>query len=400
MAPSLAAATPEVAEATGIAVVTVAGGSRRHGMTANAFCSIALDPPLVSVDHRAHTYGLLQRAGTYAINILGESQRALADRLAGRRRPAQRTYRQLWGGRAPGPSTQDRVSGSRVTRRVLAADGHRPGGAGEVARVCGLRQAALFPRPLPDRLRGSLLRRADAALADHLAHGRRRVEHEAHHRPTRGSPPVLPALPSAQDGLSVGRQGLWADAQHLSAQPLLRGIIGTPPIPAAWLPPPRPDPAAGGGCPSESGRRRAPARPAGTKANPQAVQDRPVLRGQAQRGGRARGVDEPHHAHWVAVGGQDRVDGQRRIGFHAPVRAVVRELPGEAGKRTALEARRLPVGQEHQEPQVGLRQPLRAVGHQVTDGVPHLGHGNPSSRLNSTWFCGKQGAAAKRGWPP
>src|SRR5919107_415694 len=41
--------------ATGVTVVTVGHGEHPHGMTANAFMSISLDPPLVlvSVDQRA-----------------------------------------------------------------------------------------------------------------------------------------------------------------------------------------------------------------------------------------------------------------------------------------------------------------------------------------------------------
>ncbi len=72
--------------ATGVTVVTVRLGDRVHGMTANAFLSVSLDPPLVlvSVDRRARMHGLLREAGRYGVSVLAEDQRALADHFAGR----------------------------------------------------------------------------------------------------------------------------------------------------------------------------------------------------------------------------------------------------------------------------------------------------------------------------
>ncbi len=63
--------------ATGITVVTVAkpdGGI--HGMTANAFTSVSLMPPLilVCVDERAHLLPLLLAAGRFGVSVLAEIQ--------------------------------------------------------------------------------------------------------------------------------------------------------------------------------------------------------------------------------------------------------------------------------------------------------------------------------------
>ena len=57
-----------------------------HGMTANAFVSVSLEPPLVlvSVNNRANMHSLLSDSGRYGISILAEGQEALSDHFAGR----------------------------------------------------------------------------------------------------------------------------------------------------------------------------------------------------------------------------------------------------------------------------------------------------------------------------
>ena len=55
-------------------------------MTANAFMSVSLEPPLVliSVDRRTKMCGLLHEGSTYGVSVLCESQSTLSDRFAGR----------------------------------------------------------------------------------------------------------------------------------------------------------------------------------------------------------------------------------------------------------------------------------------------------------------------------
>lgn len=71
---------------SGVTVVTVrtADGSD-HGMTASAFSSLSLAPPLVLVAvKRAGTmHGLLAAAQGFAINVLSEHQQELSNRFAG-----------------------------------------------------------------------------------------------------------------------------------------------------------------------------------------------------------------------------------------------------------------------------------------------------------------------------
>jgi flavin reductase (DIM6/NTAB) family NADH-FMN oxidoreductase RutF len=72
--------------ATGVTVITTLKGEQVHGMTANAFMSVSLEPPLVlvSIDRRTKMCGLLHVGGHYGVSVLCESQSALSDRFAGR----------------------------------------------------------------------------------------------------------------------------------------------------------------------------------------------------------------------------------------------------------------------------------------------------------------------------
>jgi len=72
--------------ATGVTVITTVYGEIVHGMTANAFMSVSLAPPLVAVavDHRARMHRLLQESGRYGVSILAEDQELLARHFSGR----------------------------------------------------------------------------------------------------------------------------------------------------------------------------------------------------------------------------------------------------------------------------------------------------------------------------
>jgi flavin reductase (DIM6/NTAB) family NADH-FMN oxidoreductase RutF len=66
--------------ATGVAVITTAGPAGAGGMTANAICSLSLDPllALVCFENRARTLPIVREAGRFAVNILGEGQEHVA----------------------------------------------------------------------------------------------------------------------------------------------------------------------------------------------------------------------------------------------------------------------------------------------------------------------------------
>ncbi|MDQ3085960.1 MAG: flavin reductase family protein, partial [Actinomycetota bacterium] len=72
--------------ATGVTVLTTRSEEQVHGMTANAFMSVSLRPPLVlvSVDRRARMSNLLHEGTHFGVNVLEAGQAALSDRFAGR----------------------------------------------------------------------------------------------------------------------------------------------------------------------------------------------------------------------------------------------------------------------------------------------------------------------------
>ena len=72
--------------ATGVTVITTRVGDQVHGMTANAFMSVSLQPPLVliSVDRRTKMCNLLHEGQRFGVSVLAAGQRELSDRFAGR----------------------------------------------------------------------------------------------------------------------------------------------------------------------------------------------------------------------------------------------------------------------------------------------------------------------------
>lgn len=62
--------------ASGITVVTVPDGSGFWGMTASAFASVSLDPPLimVAIANSARTLTLIQEYRQFGVNLLSEGQ--------------------------------------------------------------------------------------------------------------------------------------------------------------------------------------------------------------------------------------------------------------------------------------------------------------------------------------
>ena len=70
---------------TGVTVVTtVDEDGRFHGVTANSFSSVSLDPPLVlwSQAVTAHSHPVFFKAERFAVNILAEDQIELSNRFA------------------------------------------------------------------------------------------------------------------------------------------------------------------------------------------------------------------------------------------------------------------------------------------------------------------------------
>lgn len=74
--------------ATGVTVITTSDADGRPaGLTASAFTSVSLDPPLilVCVDHKSQSFPALVDRRRFAVNILGQGQEAISRRFASTR---------------------------------------------------------------------------------------------------------------------------------------------------------------------------------------------------------------------------------------------------------------------------------------------------------------------------
>jgi len=78
---------------TGVTVITTECNGHEHGMTANAFMSISLDPPLIAVciAEKAKMLGMIRESSRFAVSILAEGMEDVAWHFAGRPKldPAQ-----------------------------------------------------------------------------------------------------------------------------------------------------------------------------------------------------------------------------------------------------------------------------------------------------------------------
>jgi flavin reductase (DIM6/NTAB) family NADH-FMN oxidoreductase RutF len=73
--------------ATGVTVITASGPEGPVGMTANAVCSLSLDPLLLLAcfDRGARTLPILQERGRFGVNVLAAGQEDLCRLFAGKR---------------------------------------------------------------------------------------------------------------------------------------------------------------------------------------------------------------------------------------------------------------------------------------------------------------------------
>lgn len=71
---------------TGVTVVSTADDEGVHAMTANAFTSVSMEPPLVlvSIDNRARMHAKLPSTKRYGVSVLAADQERLAMHFAGR----------------------------------------------------------------------------------------------------------------------------------------------------------------------------------------------------------------------------------------------------------------------------------------------------------------------------
>lgn len=115
-APSVALREVMRSFATGVVVLTTAG-ERCHGMTANSFTSVSLDPPLVlcCVSRSATMHDAIAATRRFAVSILDADQEHLARYFTDRRRPRGSAQFEHVNS-APGP-----VTGAPVLAGALAS---------------------------------------------------------------------------------------------------------------------------------------------------------------------------------------------------------------------------------------------------------------------------------------
>ena len=72
--------------ASGVTIVTAVAGEELAGLTANAFSSVSLDPPmvLVCVGRDSHSCRVIHDAGLFAVHVLAADQEDVARRFADR----------------------------------------------------------------------------------------------------------------------------------------------------------------------------------------------------------------------------------------------------------------------------------------------------------------------------
>jgi 3-hydroxy-9,10-secoandrosta-1,3,5(10)-triene-9,17-dione monooxygenase reductase component len=87
---------------SGITIVTAVGSDGPAGMTAQSFCALSLDPPLILVcpGKSSSSWPRIESAGTFCVNVLAEDQEELCRAFA-----AKGTDKFAGVGWSPGPFT-------------------------------------------------------------------------------------------------------------------------------------------------------------------------------------------------------------------------------------------------------------------------------------------------------
>ena len=75
--------------ATGVTVISTRTEDGDHGMTANAFMSVSLDPPLItiSLDRKSRMLEKVRSSGRYAVSVQAQDMKPLAMHFAGKHDP-------------------------------------------------------------------------------------------------------------------------------------------------------------------------------------------------------------------------------------------------------------------------------------------------------------------------
>jgi flavin reductase (DIM6/NTAB) family NADH-FMN oxidoreductase RutF len=123
--------------ATGVAVITSAATTGAGGMTANAICSLSLDPLLVLVcfENRARTLPIVREAGRFGINLLGSGQEEIARVFASKLPESEKLAGVEHHLHQGIPIIDGSLAWATCTIRELIAGGDHTIAIGEVARL-------------------------------------------------------------------------------------------------------------------------------------------------------------------------------------------------------------------------------------------------------------------------
>lgn len=115
--------------ASSVTVVTTDGPAGRHGATVSAFSSVSADPPtmLVCLRGGSRIAEAVARNGAFCINVLPQSQDAIADRFAGRHDadvPDRFEGIDCHGASGTGPVLKDATAFSCRTEQTVASGSH------------------------------------------------------------------------------------------------------------------------------------------------------------------------------------------------------------------------------------------------------------------------------------
>jgi 3-hydroxy-9,10-secoandrosta-1,3,5(10)-triene-9,17-dione monooxygenase reductase component len=123
--------------ATGVAVITSIGAGGAGGMTANALCSLSLDPllALVCFENRARTLPIVRESRRFGVNVLASDQEELAGVFASKLPEAEKLegvdHRIAYGV----PLIEGTLAWAACELRELIAGGDHTIGIGEVVAL-------------------------------------------------------------------------------------------------------------------------------------------------------------------------------------------------------------------------------------------------------------------------
>ena len=123
--------------ATGVAVITSAGSAGAGGMTANALCSLSLDPPLALVcfENRARTLPIVRDAARFAVNLLASHQERIAAVFASKVPEAEKLENVAHRFEHGVPIIEGALAWAACDLRELIAGGDHTIGIGEVVSM-------------------------------------------------------------------------------------------------------------------------------------------------------------------------------------------------------------------------------------------------------------------------